>query len=434
MSSKIICNILLFLGVFVFLTNCTQAPVYYVEPPCETELVSINILDRNGFSETISNSDRLKNYLNVDFLKPQPYQKVLRVYARNLDGNICAFITTYYENSQPKQYLEVVNNRALGKFKEWYASGTPKIEAYVVGGQADINNLAERSWLFDGVSQVWEENGKLKATIPYEKGVLEGVTIHYHPNGLVHKKIPYHQNALEGTYEVYNENGDLTEAMEFSEGQLHGSTKMFRVPLQLCVDEQFVEGQLITGNYYSPSGKLVGGIIAGKGFKVVFNPDQTFELHEYNQGFPEGEVRVFSRIGQLTQTYFKKNGSKFGEEIVYYKVKDAGGKLQPKLSLNWADGRIQGSVVTWYDNGVMQAQREMSNNQKNGLVTAWYKDGSVMLVEEYEKDKLIKGEYFKNGETYPISEVADGKGTVTIYDENGHFMQKVSYMHGVPED
>lgn len=426
-------NIFLFVLLFI-LANCSQKPVYYVEPPCDMDLVSINLLDRNGFSETISNSDRLKHYNGVDFLKPQPYQKVLRVYARNLQGNICAYITTYHENSQPKQYLEVVNNRAYGKYKEWYLSGTQKIETNIVGGKADINNQAERTWLFDGLSHAWDENGNLIATIPYAKGELQGLSTHFYPNGQIHKKIPYDKNNVEGTYEVYTETGELAESMEFSKGQLHGITRMYRTPQQISVEENFVEGQLITGNYYAPSGKGVGGIVAGKGYKVVFNPDHTFELHEYNQGFPEGEVQVFSRTGQLTQRYYKKNGSKNGEEIVYYKLKDASGALLPKLSMTWKDGRIQGSVKTWYDNGLQQSQREMSNNQKNGLVTAWYKDGSIMLIEEYEKDKLQKGEYYKRGEPYPVSEVIAGKGTATLFDELGHFMQKVEYLHGSPDD
>ena len=37
-------------------------------------LTSIHIVDRNGFSETISNKERLNQFQNVNFLSPQPYQ------------------------------------------------------------------------------------------------------------------------------------------------------------------------------------------------------------------------------------------------------------------------------------------------------------------------------------------------------------------------
>ena len=49
-------------------------------------LVSMQIIDRNGFTETISNKDRLSDYRSTDFSTPQPYQKVLRVFGRNPQG------------------------------------------------------------------------------------------------------------------------------------------------------------------------------------------------------------------------------------------------------------------------------------------------------------------------------------------------------------
>ena len=86
-------------------------------------LISINIIDRNGLNETITYKDRLEKYVNVDFLCPQPYQKVLRVYKRDCIGDSQSFITTYYDNGQPKQYLEAINNRAFGLYQEWYENG-----------------------------------------------------------------------------------------------------------------------------------------------------------------------------------------------------------------------------------------------------------------------------------------------------------------------
>ena len=47
---------------------------------------SIQLLDRNGFSETVSLRDRLTVYEKTDFLAPQPYQKVVRVYGKVGDG------------------------------------------------------------------------------------------------------------------------------------------------------------------------------------------------------------------------------------------------------------------------------------------------------------------------------------------------------------
>src|SRR5262245_49313386 len=72
-------------------------------------LASINIIDRNGFNETIAAPERLKRYERTPFLSQQPFQKVLRVFQRDRDGHVKAIITAYHQNGEIKQYLEVVD-------------------------------------------------------------------------------------------------------------------------------------------------------------------------------------------------------------------------------------------------------------------------------------------------------------------------------------
>ncbi len=71
---------------------------------------------------------------------------------------------------------------------------------------------------------------------------------------------------------------------------------------------------------------------------------------------------------------------------------------------------------------------------KNGVSTAWYRNGNLMMIEEYEQNKLIRGDYFKKGEKVPVSQVIQGKGTVTSFDADGHFIQKIPYLNGKPSD
>ncbi len=75
----------------------------------------------------------------------------------------------------------------------------------------------------------------------------------------------------------------------------------------------------------------------------------------------------------------------------------------------------------------------MTGNKKNGILTSWYSDGNMMLIEEYDHDKLVKGEYYKKGDRFPASTVLDGKGTGTFFDSEGIFLRKVSYRNGRPE-
>ena len=155
-------------------------------------------------------------------------------------------------------------------------------------------------------------------------------------------------------------------------------------------------------------------------------------LQEYADGVLEGEVKVFNAEGRLKRIYHVKNGIKHGEEVEYFDNLSAPPQ-QPKLSFHWYEGKIQGDVKTWYFNGIQESQKEMSNNCRNGVLTSWYRDGQLMMIEEYENDKLIRGDYYKKGEKMSVSQVDQGKGMATIFDSNGQFVQKISYINGKPE-
>ena len=65
---------------------------------------------------------------------------------------------------------------------------------------------------------------------------------------------------------------------------------------------------------------------------------------------------------------------------------------------------------------------------------AWYENTSIMFIEEYENDVLIKGSYYKVDDKNPISTIINGNGTATIYDSKGRFIKKITYKDGLPLD
>lgn len=395
-------------------------------------LASINIIDRNGFTETISSADRLKQYAQVDFLKNQPYQKVLRIFNRDQRGNIRAIITSYHPNGQPKQYLEVINNRAYGPYFEWYPNGIVKLHANVISGTADIDDQAEKTWLFNGCSRAWNESGNLMAEIYYSNGAMDGMATYYHNNGSVWKQVPMSQGRIEGTMTVYLENGNVMQSNNYAAGQRNGSSKRYWHTKQIAADETYRAGLLQSGHYYSINGDLISDVEDGSGHRPIFSKEGISEMQEYQGGVQAGEVKVFDANGVLISVHHVKNGNKHGEEIEYYEPSHVDDDLTPRLSLNWYEGKVQGIVRTWYPDGTQESQREMSNNKKNGLFTAWYEDGSVMMIEDYDHGKLKKGEYYTPGEKIPVSLVNNGKGTATLYDSRGNLLRKITYYNGKP--
>jgi antitoxin component YwqK of YwqJK toxin-antitoxin module len=388
----------------------------------------MQVIDRNGFSETISSKERLASYQTVDFLSPQPYQKVLRVYSKTREGAAASKVTTYHPNGYLYQYLECQGGRAHGLYREWHPNGVQHIEAVVIEGTADVHQLAMASWIFEGQSTVWYEDGTLEAEISYNKGLLEGLSLYYHPNGALWKSIPFEHGEIHGLLTVYNPEGELLESSSYQQGALHGACQKFWGAQRPMAVERYELGLLQEGVYTDAQGALLTEIHAGSGLQALFLEGRLHSLLEYRKGVQEGRVQTFRADGSLHSTHDMREGKKQGEEWIYY----PGEANTPKLLLHWQNDALQGVVKTWYRTGAIETQKEMHANKKRGLSFAWYEDGSLMYVEEYDNDSLIQGSYFRRGNKSPVSKVEGGSGVATIHEGSGLLLKKISYEKGKP--
>ena len=401
------------------------------EPP-ENTIVSMQLIDRNGFSETISTKDRLAKYQETEFLSPQPYQKVLRVYHKDLQGKNSSKITTYHANGHIWQYLDVVDGRAHGSYREWYPNGLLHLELEVIEGMADLSELAQHTWVFDGKNRIWEDSGALIAEISYEKGMLHKPSYYYYPSGKLQKVIPYEQDLINGDILAYDEEGNVIECISYKGGNREGKATRSWSLGQMQYEEFYEGDKLLSAGYFDKEGALLGSIEQGNGYKAEMEETTLKALIEYKKGIEEGQVKVFAKNGTLINLYYQKEGKKQGEEWEYFLSEDRAQLPSPKLALYWHDDMLQGEIKTWYSNGKQESQREMNQNKKHGTSLAWYENGDVMLIEEYDLDRLIKGSYFKKGDKKPTSKIENGKGVATLYNAKGHFLKKIPYEKAAP--
>ncbi len=390
-------------------------------------LTHVQIIDRNGVNETISQKERLEVYQKVNFLNPQPYQKVVRVFKRDNEGKVLSHLTTYHNNGEIFQYLEVLGGRAKGEYKEWYENGNLRILAHVMEGIGDLSPDAQTSWIFDGESKVWDVGGKLIAELFYQKGKLEGEALYYHLNGNLSQTIPYKNDVIEGEKKVYDLEGVCIGATQYVGGIREGKSVFFGDKKISPREEWYEKGLLISGKYWNFEGVLTHEIKEGSGVRPDYREGYLATEHEYLGGRPEGSVKTYRKSGDLESIYHIANGAKQGEEVLY-------SKEVPVMQISWMDDEIYGTVRTWYPNGNLESEKEMIQNKKQGKYIAWYEDGHLMMIEEYENDNLVNGKYFKKGEEFPQSRVVQGAGIATIFDAKGNFLRKTEYQKGLPSD
>lgn len=417
-------SLLLLIALSLFYTSCVAQ-----RGSQDPFLTSISIVDRNGLTETSTNKERLKRYAQVDFLSEQPYSTVRRDFSRDRRGNKCSVLTSYHENGQVKEFLEVVNNRALGIYREWWQDGSLKIEGRVIGGPADLSPSSKKEWLFDGLTRAWTDDEHLEAEILYQKGKLHGESLYYHTNGSLWKLVPFERGLLHGTLHIYLQDGTPLTEIPYRRGKRQGRAYRFWSDGSIAAQEDYQNDRLDDGVYYSREGREIARVEDGDGTRALFGKDTVVELQEYREGFQEGEVKNFEQQ-QVVRKYFMHEGKKHGEEKEFYL--NGSPSSQPKLQISWSEGKIQGVVRSWYPSGKLESQREYSANLKHGISTAWYEDGSLMLIEEYENDRLVRGEYRKRSQQAPVSRVSDGNGVATLFYSDGTFHQKINYERGIP--
>ena len=402
-----------------FLVGCAQKKLSN-----EQALVSIQLMDRNGVQETISQPERLKKFESVNFLEPQPYEKVTCHYKQN--GFSSSKVLSYHKNGQIMQFLEVVSSRAKGAYREFFENGSLKLEAEVIEGVGDLSYVAQESWVFDGVSKVYYENGNLKATVSYAKGVLEGKSTYYRDEGSIWKTTPFISGLMEGEELYFSSAGELVGSVTFVQGQKEGKSWFGPQLDGLTTHEEFSKGKLLEAEYRAIDGELVSRVADGEGIRTIFEKGRLFSTEEISGGIPQGKVSFFHPKGGLEHTIMQKNGVKEGEECFFH----PNSKL--KLRIIWENDQIHGVVQSWYEEGMVESERMYAGNKKEGTAFAWYKDGSRMLIEEYENDILLSGRYYKKGDQEPVSRVKEGEGIATLYDARGNFLKKISYKKGLP--
>jgi antitoxin component YwqK of YwqJK toxin-antitoxin module len=400
-------------------------PITIKEP-----LSRVNIIDHSELSETITNAERLKELAQRNFLSPQPYRKVMRTYAHDKEGSSRSIITSYYESGQVRQYLECLNGRACGLYQEWHSNGQTKLLSRILAGQADIDEKAFPTWSFDGLCKAFDDQGALSATFTYEHGVLNGPSKTYYPTGELERVTQYDNGVKEGDEITYTKAGAVLQLISYHNDLRHGPSFGHYTDGAEAWKEEFQEDHLVSAAYLSPCGEIISSVANSEGIRSSFEDGHLISQEEIHKGHPEGWTTLFEYDGTVERKYEVKNGKKQGAEIRYY-IENKTPTI--RLQLEWREGILHGTVKTWYPNGTLESQREICQNMKQGPSMAWYPDGSVMLVEEYNEDKLVRGRYHCKGETAPVSCVENGNGIATLFDTSGSVIEKIRYTEGKPQ-
>ncbi|APA69455.1 toxin-antitoxin system YwqK family antitoxin [Janthinobacterium sp. 1_2014MBL_MicDiv] len=220
------------------------------------------------------------------------------------------------------------------------------------------------------------ENGQVRQKVTRLPNGRDSIAETYHENGQLMHRIRYHGRQMaDGEYVSYGPNGKVSSRAFLKGGRMHGRQDVFYADGTLFQRSHFIhdkqDGEFFT---YAQDGSL-----RARKVWVDGEPDGwSFDSHDNGQ---LAQKALYRKGRLLSMQKWGSNG---------------------KPSVAWrqdAQGREQGDVTQWHDNGVRASVTPMRDGQRHGLLQTWYDDGSLQQLVPYAYGKKhgIERHWDRNG-------------------------------------
>lgn len=305
------------------------------------------------------------------------------------NGMIDGPIKSYYQNGNLKKTGFYIKGIASGKFQEFNESGELTAEYYMENDELN----GPYTTYFQGKKAISLNFQNGKENGPYEEKIYNDKT-----GALAMKFLgAYHNGEKDGKWLIQvNDEGEIRNFTfeTYSEGMLHG-------PFQNMKGDSLVIGSYTNGKLEGPYAiyrdfqkMLFGGFISTDTSKLFL-----IEKGNYYQGGKSGTWKSYDLTGSLISEgrYFDdlKNGS---WKYYFSKINNWKGETQPfsnKLYLveTYDKGVLDGRSMRYY---AVEEKRIPCNEyyeDKNPLDTCTYRKYSKIKVTMYYKDDVLHGPY-----------------------------------------
>ena len=207
-------------------------------------------------------------------------------------------------------------------------------------------------------------NGQVKQRVTVLPNGRDSISENYHENGQLMNRISYHGKQMaDGEYVSYGPNGKMSSHAFLKGGKMHGVQEVFYADGKLFQRSHFIhdkqDGEFLT---LAEDGK----VLARKVWVDGEADGWSFESHDN---------------GQLAQKALYRKGKLLS-------MQKWGSNGKPTIAWQQdAQGREQGDVTQWHDNGVRAKVIPMRDGQRHGLLQVWASDGSLLQLVPYEHGK-----------------------------------------------
>jgi uncharacterized protein len=278
----------------------------------------------------------------------------------------------------------------------------------------------------EGYARYYYHDGKLKAEVPYIKGLEQGLAKEYSPEGEIITLIEYKRGFVidrikinrrdksrmkQGKWYTFYSNGNIQEEGNYRDDKKDGYFKNYAENGDLISVTKFIndikqeEAEEVTKldikNEYYPDGKIKA-------------------TATFRNGIAEGIRREYSLEGQITRSMIYKNGIILGEGIVL------------------EDGAKEGHWKEYFSDGSLRSEGDYKENKPVGEWKFFYPDGKIEQSGKYSSTGKIAGTwkwFYDNGQL-KLEETYTGgfrDGSHIEYDESGKVIESGEYVKGLED-
>ena len=159
-----------------------------------------------------------------------------------------------------------------------------------------------------------------------------------------------------------------------------------------------------------------------------YPPDNRQKWIEANfkDGKPDGLLTSWYENGQKKHEENWKGGKKDGIWTGWWE------NGQKKYEQNFKDDKVDGLWTSWHEkNGQKSFEGTYKDDKEDGLLTSWYENGQKKLERNFKDGKLMSAEAWKpNGGKCPVTNLRNGDGLMVLYDEDGTTRSRITYKDG----
>lgn len=217
-----------------------------------------------------------------------------------------------------------------------------------------------------GLVSAYYSDGNPERTVSYVKGLREGVMTYYYESGTVRATVFYKNNLVDGAVKSYYENGILAGDCTYKANKLDGICKVYNEDGSILAEEQFKNG-------------------LKEGESIGYDKDVAVLKSHFKNNILTGRA-VYDENSVLQAELLADDSGVFNRYQSYY----PNGTL--KIDAEMSGNKIVGKVTEYYDNGRIKSKYQINNGSLLGEYVTYRKNGNISYTETYTAGEELEGE------------------------------------------